>query len=203
MNSLSHIHTDTLLALATGATEAEAADYVAGAGGLRALLCAEPCAETTRQPRRMDIAYAIAAAREVIIRALERDLQERPVLSSPNAMRDYLRLRMADLPYEVFMVLYLDAQNRLIEVEEMFRGTLTQTSVYAREVVKGALAPRRNAAAVVFVHNHPSGVPEPSRADELLTQNLKAALALVDVKVLDHFVVANGGVTSFAERGLL
>jgi DNA repair protein RadC len=105
------------------------------------------------------------------------------------------------LEHEVFIILLLDSQNRLIEAHELFRGTLSQTSVYPREVVKATLA--RNAAAVMFAHNHPSGVAEPSRADELLTQGLKQALALVDVKVLDHFVVAGTSMESFAERGLV
>jgi DNA repair protein RadC len=122
-------------------------------------------------------------------------------LNSPQAVRDYLRLRLADLEWEVFVVLFLDAQNRLIACEELFRGTLTQTSVYPREVVKAVL--KHNAAAVIFAHNHPSGVAEPSRADELLTQTLKQALALIECKVLDHFVVAGEKTTSFAERGLL
>ncbi|MBG6073424.1 DNA repair protein RadC [Polaromonas sp. CG_9.7] len=116
-------------------------------------------------------------------------------------MRDYLRLLLADRPHEVFAVVFLDAQNRVIETVELFRGTLTQTSVYPREVVIEALA--RNAAAVILTHNHPSGHAEPSRADELLTQTLKSALALVDVRVLDHFVVTRSMVVSFAERGLL
>ena len=124
-----------------------------------------------------------------------------PLLSNPQAVRDYLRLRLADLEHEVFIVLFLDAQHRLIAAEEMFRGTLSQTSVYPREVVKATLA--QNAAAVMFAHNHPSGVAEPSRADELLTQSLKQALALVDVRVLDHFVVAGTRTVSFAERGLI
>jgi len=122
-------------------------------------------------------------------------------LTSPQAVRDYLRLRIANLEYEVFIALFLDSQNRLIVAEELFRGTLAQTSVYPREVVKAAL--KHNAAAVIFAHNHPSGVAEPSRADELLTQALKQALALVDIRTLDHFVVAGASVTSFAERGLL
>ena len=108
---------------------------------------------------------------------------------------------MHDREHEVFVCVFLDSQNRVIACEELFRGTLAQTSVYPREVVKAALA--HNAAAVIFAHNHPSGVAEPSRADELLTQALKQALALVDVKVLDHFVVAGAGAVSFAERGLL
>src|SRR5205085_11098996 len=111
------------------------------------------------------------------------------------------RLRIADREHEVFIVLFLDAQHRLISAEEMSRGTLTPTSVYPREVVKAELT--HNAAAVIFAHNHPSGIAEPSRADELLTQALKQALALVDIRTLDHFVVAGPQVVSFAERGLL
>ena len=122
-------------------------------------------------------------------------------ITSPGAARDFCRLKLGGLPHEVFCVLWLDAQNRLIAFEEMFRVTLTQTSVYPRELVKAALA--RNAAAVILTHNHPSGLPEPSSADERLTHILKDALALVDVKVLDHLVVASQGVTSFAERGLI
>ena len=124
-----------------------------------------------------------------------------PLLTNPQAVRDFLRLRIAHLEHEVFVVLFLDAQHRLIACEEMFRGTLSQTSVYPREVVKSAL--RHNAAAVVFAHNHPSGVAEPSRADELLTQALKQALALVDIKTLDHFVVGGVNAISLAEGGLL
>ena len=122
-------------------------------------------------------------------------------LSSPESVKDYLRLTLAGLEHEVFIVLLLDAQNRLLDADETFRGTLTQTSVYPREIVKLAL--QRNAAAVIFAHNHPSGAPEPSRADESLTASLKSALALVDVKVLDHFITAGGRSVSFAERGLL
>lgn len=122
-------------------------------------------------------------------------------LSSPCAVRDYLRLSISGREHEVFVVVLLDAQHRVLRCEELFRGTLTQTSVYPREVVKLALA--ANAASAIFAHNHPSGVSEPSRADELLTQNLKSALALVDVKVLDHFVVAGAEAISFAERGIL
>lgn len=136
------------------------------------------------------------------LRLMESRLTYRELaMNSPQAVRDYLRLRIADKEWEVFVVLFLDAQNRLIAAEEMFRGTLTQTSVYPREVVKAAL--KHNAAAVIFAHNHPSGVAEPSRADELLTQTLKQALALVDCKTLDHFIVAGEKITSFVERGLL
>jgi DNA repair protein RadC len=122
-------------------------------------------------------------------------------LTSPNTVRDYLRLLLHDRGHEVFVCVFLDAQHRVLGCEELFRGTLTQTSVYPREVVKAALA--CNAAAVIFAHNHPSGVAEPSRADELLTQALKQALALVDTRALDHFVVAGDQLVSFAERGLL
>lgn len=143
----------------------------------------------------------IAAARELVKRALKENLIRGPALSSPSAVREFLRLTLSGKEHEVFLVLYLDAQNRVIESEELFRGTLTQTSVYPREVVKRAL--HYNAGAVIFGHNHPSGVAEPSHADETLTQALKQALALVDVRVLDHFVVAGSGVMSFAERGLI
>jgi len=128
-------------------------------------------------------------------------LQGRDAMTSPQAVRDYLRTRLACLPHEVFACLFLDSQHRVIACEELFRGTLAQMSVYPREVVKAALA--RNAAAVIFAHNHPSGVAEPSRADELLTSALKQALALVDVRTLDHMIVAGSQVLSFAERGLL
>jgi DNA repair protein RadC len=122
-------------------------------------------------------------------------------LSSPTAVGDYLRLFLGGQEYESFVALWLDAQNRLIAGIELFRGTVTQTSVYPREVVKAGL--RLNASAVILAHNHPSGHPEPSRADELLTSELKNALALVDIRVLDHFIVADTAVMSFAERGLI
>jgi DNA repair protein RadC len=146
-------------------------------------------------------ATQLMAVVELVRRGLSEELGQGVSLNSPQAMRDYLRLTLETGPHEVFTVLCLDAQNRLIADEALFRGTLTQTSVYPREVVKLALA--RNAAAVILAHNHPSGVAEPSRADELLTQTLKQALALVDIKVLDHFVIGRGAVVSFAERGLL
>ncbi len=146
-------------------------------------------------------ASQLMAVVELVRRGLVEELEQATGLSSPQAVRDYLRLALEARPHEVFMVLCLDAQNRLIARDELFRGTLTQTSVYPREVVKLALA--RNAAAVIFAHNHPSGVAEPSRADELLTSALKQALALVEIKVLDHFVVGRGAIVSFAERGLL
>jgi DNA repair protein RadC len=143
----------------------------------------------------------LLAARELVRRALVETMQERDVLDSPAQVREYLGIMLGKRDHEVFMALFLDAQHRVIAPEEMFRGTLTQTSVYPREVVKRALA--MNAAAVIFAHNHPSGIAEPSRSDELLTQALKTALALVDVRVLDHIVIAGSNAISFAERGLL
>ncbi len=143
----------------------------------------------------------LMAVMELARRGLSAQLNQRPVFDAPQAVRDYLNLQLADLPHEVFAVLFLDAQHRLVAYEPMFRGTLTQTSVYPREVVKRVLA--LNAAAVILAHNHPSGVAEPSRADEYLTEQLKTALALVDVRVLDHFVVGRQGTVSFAERGLI
>jgi DNA repair protein RadC len=144
----------------------------------------------------------LAAVVELARRALREEVRGREVLNSPGKVREYLRLSLGHAPQERFVALFLDAQNRLIDDRELFRGTLTQTSVYPREVVKEAL--RHNAAAVIFAHNHPSGAAEPSRADELLTRALRDALALVDVKVLDHIIVAGPGATvSFAERGLL
>jgi DNA repair protein RadC len=149
-----------------------------------------------------DAKYAqVQAVLEMSRRALRETLDRGSALSSPQAVRDYLRLRLQRLPHEVFVAVFLDAQNRVLEVEELFRGTLTQTSVFPREIVKRAL--HFNAAAIIFAHNHPSGVAEPSRADEALTQTLKHTLALVDVKVLDHFVVGGDSAMSFAERGLL
>jgi len=141
------------------------------------------------------------AAIELARRSIEEGLKEKSALTSPGAVRDYLRLALGGRQHEVFVCLWLDAQHRVIDFEEPFRGTLTQTSVYPREIVKAALT--RNAAAVIFAHNHPSGAAQPSQADELLTRNLKEALALVDVKVLDHFIVAGNQAISFAERGLL
>ena len=142
-----------------------------------------------------------AAAIELARRSLAEQMKKRSALTSPGAVRDYLRLALAAKPHEVFVCIWLDAQHRVIDCVEAFRGTLTQTSVYPREIVKAALA--ANAAAVIFAHNHPSGAAQPSQADELLTRNLKEALALVEVKVLDHFIVAGNQAISFAERGLL
>ena len=147
------------------------------------------------------LAHRLNIARELLLRDLHEQMCNSPVMSSPQILRDWLRLHCAGLQHEVFLVLYLDAHHRLIEAEELFRGTLSQTSVYPREVVKGALT--RNAAVLALAHNHPSGEAEPSRADELLTQTLKSALSLVDVRVIDHFIVAGDTVVSFAEFGLI
>jgi DNA repair protein RadC len=141
------------------------------------------------------------AARELAARAIREELIRGGVFSNPAKVREFLIQRLGGLEYEVFVVLFLNAQNQLLEVSEMFRGTLTQTSVYPREIVKAALA--FNAAGVIFAHNHPSGMPEPSSADQRLTACLQEALAMVDVKVLDHFIIAGTKTLSFAERGLL
>lgn len=143
----------------------------------------------------------IAAVMELARRALSEEMRARDSLASPAAVRGFLRLHMQDLGHEAFYCVFLDAQNRVIHAEELFRGTLTQTSVYPREVVKRSL--KHNAAGVILAHNHPSGVAEPSIQDQALTRALTEALALVDVKVLDHFIVAPGACLSFAERGLL
>src|SRR3989475_6957550 len=137
-------------------------------------------------------------ALDLASRALKEEISSRNALSSPRAVRDYLRIALAGREQEVFAVLLLDAQHRVIAYEELFRGTLTQTSVYPREVVKCSL--RHNAAAVIFAHNHPSGVAEPSHADEILTRSLKSALALVDIEVLDHFIVAGSRTMSLDRK---
>lgn len=178
-----------------------AAQMLATFGGLSGLLNADS-ADLKRikglgPAKRAELAAVLELAR----RSMAGQLQQRALFDTPGRVKDYLRLALAQRPHEVFAVLFLDAQHQLLTMEEMFRGTLTQTSVYPREVVKRALA--LNAAAVVLAHNHPSGAAEPSRADEFLTQSLKSALALVDVRVLDHLVVGHADVVSFAERGLL
>jgi DNA repair protein RadC len=142
-----------------------------------------------------------AAAFELARRSIQEELKAGALLTSPGAVRDYLRLAIGARRHEVFVCIWLDAQHRVIRFDEPFRGTLTQTSVYPREIVKAAL--EVNAAAVIFAHNHPSGAAQPSQADELLTRSLKEALALVDIKVLDHFIVAGNQAISFAERGLV
>lgn len=143
----------------------------------------------------------LLAVFELARRALSQRLKEREAFHTPGAVKQYLQLQLAHKNHEVFAVLFLDHQNRMLAMEELFRGTLSQTSVYPREVVLRAL--HHQAAAVVLSHNHPSGSVQPSRADEHLTQTLKAALALVDVRVLDHIIVGQGQALSMAEQGLM
>jgi DNA repair protein RadC len=178
-----------------------AENLLAAFGGLAGLLHARP--EQLKAVKGLGPAKRaeMAAVLELARRSVAGELAARPVFDSPARVKDYLSLQLAGREHEVFAVLFLDAQSRLLRLEEMFRGTLTQTSVYPREVVKRAL--EFGAASVILAHNHPSGAAEPSRADEFLTQTLKSALALVDVRVLDHLVVGRGAVVSFAERGLL
>ena len=145
--------------------------------------------------------WLLGQAQAIAEAAAAEQAMQRDVLSSPEAVTQFLHLHFAGQPHESFVLLYLDAANRLIEAEELFRGTLCQTSVYPREVVKRVL--HHNAAAVICSHCHPSGVCEPSRADEYLTTALKQALQLVDVRLLDHIVIAGGTHASFALRGLL
>ena len=161
-------------------------------------------ADAALRVRDVDGQYRPAPAEEVLSQArrvLSQRVRRGATMSSPQAVKDYLRLEIGVLEHEVFCVLFLDAQQQIIAPKQMFRGTVTQTSVYPREVVKEALG--CNAAAVILAHKHPSGAAEPSRADEFLTQTLKTTLALVDVRVLDHLVVAGAEVRSFAELGLL
>ena len=170
-------------------------------GGFAGLLQAQvgdlKCIKGLGPAKRAELAAVVEMAR----RALAQRLEIGPVFESPQAVKDYVQLQLGGLQHEVFAVLFLDSHHRLIRFEVLFTGTLTHTGVYPREVVKLALA--RNAGAVILAHNHPSGVAEPSRADEYLTQSLKKALALVDVRVIDHLVVGHGQVVSFAERGML
>ena len=175
-------------------------ELLAQAGGLSGLLRSGGRAGAVKglgEAKRAQLAALLEVAR----RCLGEDIRTGDALTSPAAVRDYLRISLGAREHEVFVALFLDSQHRVLRADEMFRGTLGQTSVYPREVVKAALA--ANAAAVIFAHNHPSGVAQPSQADELLTRSLRDALALVDVKVLDHFIVAGRHCLSFAERGLL
>ncbi len=187
-----------LLALVVGPNTARQLLQDAG-GSLAALVLNDGVEASETRPKGR---VKLQAAKELVRRSLAQALRQRDCLSSPAAVREFLRLTLEGRSYEVFLVVFLDAQNRLIAAEELFRGTLTQTSVYPREIVKRALQVR-NCAAVIFAHNHPSGLAEPSRADELLTSTLKQALSLVEVKVLDHFVVGAAAALSFAEKGLL
>lgn len=165
-------------------------------------LCMADLATFGQQPGMGPAKYAqLQAVMEMARRALAEQIKQGAIMDSPQSVKDYLRLSMRSKPHEIFVVIFLDAQHRTIATEELFRGTLTQASVYPREVVKRTLF--HNAAAVILAHNHPSGLAEPSKADEMLTQSLKQALALVDVRVLDHFVIGSEDVVSFAERGLI
>ncbi|MDR2014808.1 MAG: DNA repair protein RadC [Azoarcus sp.] len=186
-----------------GQSAVDLAHTLLGHFGTLTRLCNAPADEFASIPGMGLAKYAqLQAVMELARRALAERLAEGALFDSPTAVRDWLQLRMAHLPHETFCILLLDGRNRLIEAVDLFRGTLNQTSVYPREVVKLVL--RHNAAAVVLAHNHPSGTGEPSRADEFITRDLRDALTLIDVKVLDHFVVpAHGEPLSFAERGLL
>lgn len=163
-------------------------------GADRARFCACPGLGLARYAQ-------VQAAAELSRRQLSESLRAGPVLASPKATRDFLTARLRDLEHEVFCCLYLDKRHRLIQFEELFRGTIDGASVHPREIVKLAL--RRNAAAVIVAHNHPSGVAEPSQADELITQRVKEALSLVDIRLLDHIIVGEGVSVSLAERGLM
>jgi DNA repair protein RadC len=191
--------------LGTGTTGRSALDLAREAltrfGGLSGLLASGPGELATIDGLGPAKSAQLQAVLELARRSLREEIRRDPALSSPDKVRDYLKMTLAHRQHEVFMALFLDAQNRLLTADELFRGTLTQTSVYPREVVKRALAV--NTAGVIFAHNHPSGVAEPSRSDELLTASLKQALGLVDVRVLDHVIVAGSSTVSFAERGLL
>lgn len=189
----------------TGARGLSAIDIARGLltefGSLRGVLTADRdrlCAVHGLGPSRY---VALQAALELTRRHYQQLMLTGSALSDPRATREFVRMRLRDLPHEVFCCVYLDSRHRVISFEELFRGTIDGASVHPREVVKQALA--RNAAAVILAHNHPSGVAEPSQADELITQRLKQSLALVDIKVLDHLIVGDGVCESFAERGLL
>jgi DNA repair protein RadC len=178
-----------------------ARDLILQFGSLRGLLSAErerACAASGLGPARY---AALQAALELTRRHYQELMMTGSALANPRVTREFLRMRLRDLPYEVFGCVYLDSRHRVIAFEELFRGTIDGASVHPREVVRQALA--RNAAAVILVHNHPSGLAEPSQADELITRRLKDALALVDIRLLDHLVVGDAGCESFAERGLL
>lgn len=186
----------------TGKTAVDLArELLARFGGLRALLAASR--EELCQARGLGMAkyVQLAAALELGRRFLAEKLQRADALNSPEDVRCYLQARLRDLPHEVFGCLFLDNRHRVLVFEELYRGTLNGTAVYPRGVVERAL--RHNAAAVILVHNHPSGVAEPSRADEVLTARLKEALALIEVRLLDHLIVGDGEMVSFSERGLL
>ncbi|MBV8145342.1 MAG: DNA repair protein RadC [Gammaproteobacteria bacterium] len=174
---------------------------IARFGSLRALLSAE-AGHALRESGIGPARYAtLKAALELARRHFQEALRLGPTLAAPEATRSFLIAQLRDRPFEVFCCLYLDNRNRLIAFEELFRGTIDRAGVHPREVLRQTLL--HNAASVIFAHNHPSGVLEPSQADELITRRLKEALALVDVRVLDHFIIGDGCCLSFVERGLL
>src|ERR1700723_1212515 len=191
--------------LRTGTPGSSALDLARGVlksfDSLRKLIASDRqrfCAEPGLGPAR----YAeLQASVEIARRQMSETLRTGPSLASPRATRDYLSARLRDLEHEIFCCLYLDKRHRLIKFEELFRGTLDGASVHPREIVKLAL--QRNAAAVIIAHNHPSGVAEPSQADEFITQRVKEALALVDIRLLDHIIIGDGATVSLAERGLV
>ena len=191
-DDLRHVPIETLLRIFYAD---EAGDALAAHGGSLRRLLHEPRAEyrTSQQTLR--------AAQEIVRRSLFEEMRERVVLTAPSAVREFLLSHYAGFQEERFLALWLDNQNRAICVDELFRGTISATAVYPREVVRHALA--HNAAGVIFAHNHPSGLSEPSAADQAITSALKKALDLIDVRVLDHFVVGEGALMSFAERGML
>lgn len=197
-----HSTNHELLAILLGSSVANSLDHsLAELFGLRRN-CLTTLPGVGEEMSRYAVSDRLLAARELLRRALEETFREPgDSLASPDAVKSYLRLFLAGQEYESFVAIWLDAQNRLISGLEMFRGTTTQTSVYPREVVRTGL--KLNASAVIFAHNHPSGSVEPSRADEMLTNQLRQALALVDIKVLDHFIVTDTSTMSFAERGLI
>jgi len=195
-----------LLALLVGENTADCM-LLETEGSLSDLLAGEPCTVAmVREPGALYGNWAkprvvLSAARELARRCIGESLAQKVDMHSPRQVKEYLTHSMGRLPYEVFTALWLDSQNRLIEAEVLFKGTLTQTSVYPREVVKRALS--HNAAGVIVAHNHPSGTVEASQADRLLTDSLKATLGLVEVKLVDHFIIAGNGQLSFLERGWL
>jgi DNA repair protein RadC len=178
-----------------------ARDVLKSFHSLRKLVAADRqrfCAERGLGPARF---AELQAAVEIARRQLSETMRAGPSLASPKATRDFLSARLRDLEHEMFCVLFLDKRHRLIKYEELFRGTIDGASVHPREIVKLAL--QRNSAAVIIAHNHPSGIAEPSQADELITQRVKEALALVDIRLLDHIIIGDGAGVSLAERGLI
>ncbi|MGN6313456.1 MAG: RadC family protein [Rhodanobacteraceae bacterium] len=188
--------------LGSGARGVSAVDLgralVTEAGGLNALLARDAGRARGLGPAKR---ARLSAALELARRCLAEELHQQPALTTPRDSADYLKARLAHLPYEVFACLYLDNRHRVLGFEELFRGTIDGASVHVREVVRACIA--HNAAAVIFAHNHPSGVAEPSAADRAITRELRDALALVHVRVLDHFVIGAGEPTSMAARGLI